>query len=93
MQTIFFDLNLVLLLIAILGLFAFLLAALIYIGFTLFRYRDREERSVNSVLLSVAVPRGNEIKIDAMEQLFASLYSIKKGGWKQKFSFQPAISF
>ncbi len=93
MQTIFFDLNLVLLLIALLGLFAFLLAALIYIGFTLFKYRDKEERSVNSVLLSVAVPRGNEIKIDAMEQLFASLYSIKKGGWKQKFSFQPAISF
>ncbi|KKR63495.1 MAG: hypothetical protein UU03_C0003G0002 [Candidatus Woesebacteria bacterium GW2011_GWA1_40_45] len=90
---ILFDLNVVLLLIALLGLFALLLAALIYIGFTLFRYRDREERSVNSVLLSVAVPRGNEIKIDAMEQLFASLYSIKKGGWKQKFSFQPAISF
>ncbi|MGB6839151.1 MAG: type IV secretion system DNA-binding domain-containing protein, partial [Microgenomates group bacterium] len=29
----------------------------------------------------------------AMEQLFASLYSIKKGGWKQKFSVQPTISF
>jgi hypothetical protein len=45
------------------------------------------------ILLQVAVPRGNEIKIDAMEQLFASLFSIKKGGWKQKFSIQPAVSF
>src|SRR4030042_3112117 len=28
-----------------------------------------------------------------MEQLFASLYSIKKGGFKQKFSVQPTVSF
>ncbi|PIP57345.1 hypothetical protein COX04_00015, partial [Candidatus Woesebacteria bacterium CG22_combo_CG10-13_8_21_14_all_45_10] len=59
----------------------------------LFRHRGREARSVDSVLLQVAVPRGNETKIDAMEQVFASLYSIKKGGWKQKFGVQPAISF
>ena len=28
-----------------------------------------------------------------MEQFFSSLYSIKKGGWKQKFKTQPVISF
>jgi hypothetical protein len=76
-----------------LALIAFLLAILGYIVFTLYRYKDREERSLESTLLQIAVPKGNEIKIDAMEQLFASLYSIKKGGWKQKFSSQPAISF
>src|SRR3989304_8919607 len=71
----------------------FSLAGLAYVAFTFFKFRKREERSIDSVLLQVGVPRGNEIKIDAMEQLFASLYSIKKGGWKKKFSVQPAVSF
>jgi len=48
------------------------------------RNRKREERSMDFVLLEVAVPRDNEIKIDAAEQLFSSLYSIKTGGM---FSF------
>lgn len=64
-----------------------------FIAMTLFKNRKREERSVNSVLLQVAVPRGNDIKIDAMDQMFASLYSIKKGGWKQNYDIQPVISF
>ena len=69
------------------------LVVLAFIGFTFFRWRGREETSIDSALLLVRVPRNNEIKIDAMDQLFASLYSIKKGGWKQRFSFQPGISF
>jgi len=60
---------------------------------TLFRYRGREGQSIDSVLLQVAVPKSNEIKIDAMEQFFSSLSSIKKGGWRQKYSHQPFISF
>jgi len=75
------------------GLGTFFLVVLGHIAFVLFRYRGREERSIDSVLLQVAVPRGNEIKIDAMEQLFASLYSIKKSSWKQKFNVQPTVSF
>jgi hypothetical protein len=85
--------NLIILGIFLAGLFILILAVIGYIALTYFRYRDREEKSLDSVMFQVAVPRGNEIKIDAMEQLFASLYSIKKGGWKQKFSVQPAISF
>lgn len=59
----------------------------------LFRHRNRERRSLDSVLLQIAVPSDNEIKIDAAEQMFASLYSIKKGGWKQNFDLQDVISF
>lgn len=70
-----------------------LLIAVGYIVFIYFKNRNREKASIDSVLLQVAIPRNNETKIDAMEQLFASLYTIKKGGWKQKFSVQPAISF
>jgi hypothetical protein len=75
------------------ALLIFLLVALGYAIFIYFKNRDREGNSIDSVLLQVAVPRNNEAKIDVMEQLFSSLYSMKKGGWKQKFSVQPAISF
>ncbi|KKS00171.1 MAG: hypothetical protein UU51_C0016G0005 [Microgenomates group bacterium GW2011_GWC1_41_20] len=82
------------LLVAVLATFViFFLAILGYSIFIYFKNRDREKGSIDSVLLQVAVPRNNETKIDVMEQLFASLYSIKKGGWKQKYSVQPAISF
>jgi len=57
------------------------------------RKKDREKRSIESILLRIRVPRGNEIKIDAMEQMIASLSTMKKGGWKQRFGVQPAISF
>jgi len=66
-----------------LGIFLFLF----FLGYTLltwWRYKDREKKSLEYVLLQVALPYGNEIKIDAAEQMFSSLYSIKKGGW---FSF------
>jgi hypothetical protein len=81
-----------------LGIFLLAFLTLFFFGlgfilFTMIRFRGREEKSINSVLLQVAVPRGNEIKIDAMEQLFSSLYSIKKGGWKMRYSTQPAVSF
>jgi len=87
------DVNTVFLFLVLLGVFSVFLVTVGFVLFTLFRYRGREAASIDSVLLQVAVPRGNEIKIDAMEQLFASLSSIKKGGFWQKFSFQPAISF
>lgn len=40
--------------------------------------KDRETRSLDFVLMQIAVPRDNEIKIDAAEQMFASLYSVHK---------------
>lgn len=75
---------------------AVLIFGLVAVGFavfTMFRHRSREGTSIDSVLLQVGVPRNNEFKIDVMEQLFASLYSIKKSGWKQRFNVQPTISF
>lgn len=60
------------------------------------KYKDREKESLNYVLLQITVPRGNEIKIDAAEQLFASLNSIKKGaGAIKQLAFlvpQPIVS-
>jgi len=57
------------------------------------RWRNREEKSLDFVLLQISVPRENEVKIDAMEQIISSLYSIKTGGKFKFLKTQPHISF
>ncbi|MDO8621057.1 MAG: type IV secretion system DNA-binding domain-containing protein [Candidatus Levybacteria bacterium] len=64
-----------------------------YLLFLWIKHRNREKESLNSVLLQVAVPRDNEIKIDAAEQLFSALASIRKGGRFSSLSPQPQLSF
>lgn len=69
-----------------------------YLLIAWYRHRDREEKSLEMTCVQVAVPRDNEIKIDAMEQVFSSLASIKKGpkgwfGWLSFLQVQPHISF
>ncbi len=56
------------------------------------RNRNREEVSLNFVLLEIAVPKENEVKVDAVEQMFSSLFSLKKGGFWQKFKSQQHLS-
>ncbi|MCL5784075.1 MAG: type IV secretion system DNA-binding domain-containing protein [Patescibacteria group bacterium] len=91
--------NLITLMEVILGIFiAFsgLFLAVIYFGryfFAWYRNRDREKHSLESVLLQITIPRDNEIKIDATEQLFAALYSIKKNQGFLKLKPQAQISF
>lgn len=70
----------------------------VYLVVAFYRHRDREKSSLAMVCLQVAVPRDNEIKTDAMEQVFNSLSSIKKGGlgpfgWFSFLQSQPHISF
>ena len=60
----------------VLGLFASVIAVLAIWFLTLFKNRKREARSLDSVLLQIAVPRNNEVKIDAAQQMFSSLYSL-----------------
>ncbi len=63
-----------------------------YALFLLWRERNREKYSLDLVLLQVILPRENEIKIDAAEQLFANLHSLKTGGnLKPKFFFSAEI--
>src|SRR3990172_13194353 len=87
------DINTIFLVISGLGISVLLLFGMAYLLFNLYKWRGREDRSIESVLLQIAVPKGNEIKIDAMEQLFAALYAIKKGGGKFKTSVETTISF
>src|SRR3989338_10964812 len=62
----------VVILIALLGLS-------LYILLIWYKNRNREKESLESTLLQIAVPRDNEIKIDAAEQLFSSFASIGGG--------------
>ncbi len=60
-----------------------------------YKYRHRQKDSLQYILLEVQIPRGNETKIDAAEQLIAALYSIKMAINKY-FAFakpQPHIAF
>lgn len=59
----------------------------------LFKHRKREEISLDTVLLQVAMPKDNEIKIDAAEQMFASLYALHKDGMDGFLNQQPHLSF
>ena len=74
----------------VLGILAFVVG---YIWVIWMRNRNREERSLEFVLLLVAVPRDNEIKIDAAEQMFSSLYSIYKSGTLSFLRPQDHFSF
>jgi len=76
--------------ILILGIIGLLGWGLGYIGLLWWKWRKREKASLDSVLLQVALPRDNELKIDAAEQMFASLSSMSKG---TRFKPRQHISF
>jgi hypothetical protein len=82
------------------SLLVVLIAGLLMVFFYFFlmwvRHRKRETEALNSTLLQVTVPRDNEIKIDAAEQMFSSLYAIRKTYDKDRLAFfksQPHLSF
>jgi hypothetical protein len=75
------------------GVLIVFLIALSYVLLIFYKNRHRERESLNSTLLQVSVPRDNEIKIDAAEQLFSSFASMKKSGKFSFLKFQPSLSF
>ncbi|MGI5825900.1 MAG: type IV secretory system conjugative DNA transfer family protein [Patescibacteria group bacterium] len=76
-----------------LGFFSFLGFILFQVLLVWYRNRNREERSLKYVLLQVAVPRDNEIKIDAAEQMISAFNSMYKGGKLSFLRLQEHISF
>ncbi len=50
----------------------------VYMWVLWYRHQDREEKSLQMVCIQIAVPRDNEIKIDAMEQIFSALHAAEK---------------
>ncbi len=58
-----------------------------------YKWRDREKYSLDSILLQVRLPKDNEIKIDAMEQIISTLVSIKKSTGRFNLKPQAHLSF
>jgi len=82
-------------LLVVLVLVAALLWFLGYLALLWYKWKDREERSLEMDTLLLVVPEENEVKIDSMEQVINSLSSMYKGA---KFRFlqflvtQPSLS-
>ncbi len=57
--------------------------------------KDRDEKSLDGVLMEVRVPRNNELEIGVAESMFANLYGIggKGEGLAEKFSVNNCVSF
>lgn len=60
-----------------------------YVGVQFFRFRKREEASLDFTVLQITVPRDNEIKIDAAEQMFASLSGLRNPTGFLKWTKMP----
>src|SRR3989338_4552964 len=77
---------------------ALLLAVLVsffitYFAIVMVRMKKREELSLHMVTLEVRLPKDNEIKIDAAEQLISSLSTLKKGGWLSFMEVSDVVAF
>ncbi|HSW89870.1 MAG TPA: type IV secretion system DNA-binding domain-containing protein [Patescibacteria group bacterium] len=56
------------------------IAVFLYMFIQWWRFHGREKYSLQFIVLKVSLPKDNEIKIDAAEQMFAALYSLKNEG-------------
>lgn len=57
-----------------------IIVVFVYMLLQWLKHRKREDYALDFVTLLVRLPKDNEIKVDAAEQMFASLYSLKKSG-------------
>ncbi len=69
------------------------LVLLVFLIASLIKNQRRESYVLNFVTLLVKLPKSNEIKIDAAEQMFAGLYSLKKEGFFSFLKPEDTISF
>lgn len=84
-----------LLFLGISGLFVVTVVALSgYLLLQWFKYRKREAYSLEMVMLEIQLPKDNEVKIEATEQMFNALHSIQQGGWfSHLFNPEHHLSF
>jgi len=76
------------------ALIAGLLTLLVFYLIVLyFRIKKREQISLEMVTLEVKLPKENEIKIDAAEQMFSSFSSLKKSGFFSFLEVDDVLAF
>lgn len=84
--------------IVLLALLAALLAAFLtwiamYAYILMQRLKKREKQSMEMVTIEVKLPKDNEIKIDAAEQMFASFSSLSKSGFFSFLEVDDVVAF
>jgi len=89
----FSNLALVAILVGLVAVLAILLFFAGYLILIFYKNRHREKKSLEYVLLQVAVPRDNEIKIDAAEQMLSAFASLRKSGRLSFLKPQEYLSF
>lgn len=57
------------------------------------KLKKREQISMEMTTLEVKMPKDNEVKIDAAEQMFAALASLKKSGWLHFLDLDDVLAF
>ena len=72
---------------------AILSGAFLYFLILFIRMKKREQISLEMVSLEVKVPKDNEIKIDAAEQMFSQFASLKKTGWLSFLDVDDTLAF
>lgn len=65
----------------------------VYLVIIYFRLKKREQIALEMVTLEIRIPKENEIKIDAAEQMFASFASLKKSGWLSFLDLDDVLAF
>ncbi len=64
-----------------------------YLAIIYMRLKKREQIALEMVTLEVKLPKDNEIKIDAAEQMFASFSSLKKSGMFSFLEVNDVLAF
>ncbi len=66
---------------AVAMVFLLIFLVFLYMLFQWFKHRRREAYALDFITLLIRLPHTNEIKIDAAEQMFTGLYSLKNSGF------------
>lgn len=68
-------------------------ATILYVVVMLIKMKKREQQALEMVTLEVRLPKENEIKIDAAEQMFASFSSLGNSGFWTFLDIQDTLAF
>src|SRR3989344_6186147 len=75
------------------GFAALLTLGFMYLLILYFRLKKRESMAYEMTTLEVQLPKENEVKIDAAEQMFASFASLKKRGFFSFLEVDDSLAF
>ncbi|MEI6533604.1 MAG: DUF87 domain-containing protein [Candidatus Roizmanbacteria bacterium] len=76
------------------GIFAAILTLVLFYFVVLYmRIKKREKLSLEMQTMEVRLPKDNEIKVDASEQMFASFASLTKSGWLSFMDVDDVLAF